>query len=154
MTIGEVAESVGVGVETIRFYEREGLIPEPPRRSSGYRQYEPSAVNRGYELFSQELGMFAERFLFEDLDRELDGMGPEELHAFVRSVAMEVGLRMVDMSDDETREFILKHAERVGLRVEPAPTHQHPIAVRLEVLHRRVQGIGVLVDTEDVKVRP
>ena len=37
---------MGVGVETIRFYERKGLIQEPPRRSSGYRQYEASAVRR------------------------------------------------------------------------------------------------------------
>ena len=44
MTIGEVARSVGIGVETIRFYERKGLIHEPPRRTSGYRQYEAGAV--------------------------------------------------------------------------------------------------------------
>lgn len=46
MTIGEVARSVGIGVETIRFYERKGLIHEPPRRASGYRQYETGAVKR------------------------------------------------------------------------------------------------------------
>ncbi len=46
MTIGEVARSVGIGVETIRFYERKGLIDEPQRRASGYRQYEPDAVRR------------------------------------------------------------------------------------------------------------
>ena len=46
MTIGEVASSVGVGVETIRFYERKGLVREPPRRPSGYRQYEPSVIRR------------------------------------------------------------------------------------------------------------
>ncbi len=46
MTIGRVAQAAAVGVETVRFYEREGLIPEPPRRSSGYRQYPPSTVAR------------------------------------------------------------------------------------------------------------
>ena len=46
MRIGEIAQSVGIGVETIRFYERKGLIREPPRRSSGYRQYEAGAVRR------------------------------------------------------------------------------------------------------------
>ena len=46
LTIGQVAGRAGVGVETVRFYEREGLIPEPPRTPSGYRQYAPDAVVR------------------------------------------------------------------------------------------------------------
>lgn len=46
LTIGEVAKAARVGVETIRFYEREGLIAEPPRRRSGYRQYPPDTVRR------------------------------------------------------------------------------------------------------------
>lgn len=45
-TIGKVARMSGVGIETIRFYEREGLIPEPPRRDSGYRQYPPTVIER------------------------------------------------------------------------------------------------------------
>lgn len=32
LSIGEVAKEAGVGVETVRFYEREGLVPEPGRR--------------------------------------------------------------------------------------------------------------------------
>ena len=46
LTIGQLAQRAGVGVETIRFYEREGLIAEPPRRPSGYRDYAPEAVTR------------------------------------------------------------------------------------------------------------
>ena len=46
LTIGQVARSAGVGVETVRFYEREGLLDEPPRRPSGYRQYGESIVGR------------------------------------------------------------------------------------------------------------
>jgi MerR family copper efflux transcriptional regulator len=46
LSIGEVARSAGVGVETVRFYEREGLVPEPARRPSGYRQYPPDTVRR------------------------------------------------------------------------------------------------------------
>ncbi len=46
MTIGRVARLAQVGVETIRFYEREGLIKEPPRRVSGYRQYPADTVDR------------------------------------------------------------------------------------------------------------
>jgi MerR family transcriptional regulator, copper efflux regulator len=46
LTIGKLAGLAGVGVETIRFYEREKLIAEPPRRESGYREYPPDTVAR------------------------------------------------------------------------------------------------------------
>jgi len=46
LTIGQLAQRAGVGVETIRFYEREGLILEPPRRPSGYRDYPLETVAR------------------------------------------------------------------------------------------------------------
>jgi Hg(II)-responsive transcriptional regulator len=44
LTIGDVARRAGVGVETVRFYERQGLLDEPERRASGYRQYDEEAV--------------------------------------------------------------------------------------------------------------
>ena len=46
MKIGEVARQSDVGVETIRYYEREGLLAEPERKPSGYRQYDESVVAR------------------------------------------------------------------------------------------------------------
>ncbi|MGH9784812.1 MAG: MerR family DNA-binding protein [Terriglobia bacterium] len=46
LTIGKVARLTEVGIETIRFYEREGLIADPPRKESGYRQYGPGTVSR------------------------------------------------------------------------------------------------------------
>jgi len=46
MKIGKVAKLSDVGVETIRYYEREGLLAEPQRRPSGYRQYDESVVAR------------------------------------------------------------------------------------------------------------
>ncbi len=39
LTIGELARQAGVNVETVRYYERRGLLDEPPRTPSGYRQY-------------------------------------------------------------------------------------------------------------------
>ena len=45
LTISQIARLTDVPVATIRFYERTGLIAEPPRRASGYRQYPPEAVN-------------------------------------------------------------------------------------------------------------
>lgn len=46
LTIGQVARRAGIGVETVRFYERRGLIEEPPRKESGYRQYPEEVVSR------------------------------------------------------------------------------------------------------------
>lgn len=39
MTIGKLAAAEGVGVETVRFYQRRGLLARPERRGSGYREY-------------------------------------------------------------------------------------------------------------------
>ncbi|MCA9102620.1 MAG: heavy metal-responsive transcriptional regulator [Planctomycetales bacterium] len=46
LKIGEVAKQSGVGIETIRYYEREGLLAEPRRRPSGYREYDESVIAR------------------------------------------------------------------------------------------------------------
>ena len=46
MKIGEVAKRSGVGIETIRYYEREGLLATPERRPSGYRQYDEVVLAR------------------------------------------------------------------------------------------------------------
>lgn len=46
VTIGTVARQAGVGVDTIRYYEREGLLPPPRRRASGYRDYGAGVVER------------------------------------------------------------------------------------------------------------
>lgn len=46
LTIGKVAQGAGVGVETVRFYERKGLLEEPPRNDSGYRQYPHDTIIR------------------------------------------------------------------------------------------------------------
>jgi DNA-binding transcriptional MerR regulator len=42
--IGEVAEQAGVNVETLRYYERRGLLPEPPRGEGGHREYGADAI--------------------------------------------------------------------------------------------------------------
>ncbi len=46
LTIGRVARLAGVGVETIRFYEREGLVVVPPRAAFGYRHYPQETLAR------------------------------------------------------------------------------------------------------------
>ena len=57
LTIGQLAEKVNVNVETIRYYERRGLMPEPPRSESGYRNYPQDSVARiRFIIHAKELG--------------------------------------------------------------------------------------------------
>lgn len=46
LKIGQLASRAGVNIDTVRYYERAGLLPEPPRRPSGYRAYDDGAVRR------------------------------------------------------------------------------------------------------------
>lgn len=46
LKIGEVAREAGVSVDTVRYYERRGLLPVAARRPSGYRTFGPAAVLR------------------------------------------------------------------------------------------------------------
>lgn len=46
ITIGKLAHSAGVNIQTIRFYQRRGLISAPPRPIGGVRRYSPDAVAR------------------------------------------------------------------------------------------------------------
>lgn len=46
MRIGEVADAVGVPTQTLRFYERKGLLPQPRRGTNGYREYDASTIAR------------------------------------------------------------------------------------------------------------
>jgi DNA-binding transcriptional MerR regulator len=46
LRVAELAGAVGVAPDTIRYYERAGLLPPPARTSAGYRAYDPGAVDR------------------------------------------------------------------------------------------------------------
>ena len=68
LTISKVAASAGVNVQTLRYYERRGILAEPARSPSGYRQYEPEAVTRiRFIKRAQELG-----FTLEEISELLD----------------------------------------------------------------------------------
>jgi MerR family transcriptional regulator, copper efflux regulator len=57
LTIGEVAERAKVHLETLRYYERRGLVASPPRSSANYRLYPKDAVRRvRFIKRAQELG--------------------------------------------------------------------------------------------------
>ncbi len=56
-TISKVAKEIGINIETVRFYERKGLIKQPAKPLQGYRQYPTETVDRiRFIKRSQELG--------------------------------------------------------------------------------------------------
>lgn len=71
MRIGELSERLGLNPRTIRFYETTGILPEPPRTPSGYRDYDESDVERvRFIRLAQSLGFsldeIAEVLAFRD----------------------------------------------------------------------------------------
>ena len=57
LTIGRLAKQAGVNLETVRFYERRGLLPRPPRSASGYRLFPIETARRlRFIRRAQELG--------------------------------------------------------------------------------------------------
>ena len=84
MRIGQVANRAGVNVETLRYYERRGLLPEPARAASGYRRYPDDSVQVvRFIKRAQQLGFSLSEI--EDLLR-LAGGGPQSCRE-VRALA-------------------------------------------------------------------
>lgn len=79
MRIGELARGAGVNLQTIRFYEREGLLPKPERTVSGYRTYHESDLERlMFIRRNQQLGFtLAEIKQLIQLHSVLASMGPK-----------------------------------------------------------------------------
>lgn len=75
MRTTQAARSAGVNAQTLRYYERRGLLPDPPRTSSGYRSYGPETVRIvRFVKRVQELGFSLDQA--EELLHLADG-GPE-----------------------------------------------------------------------------
>jgi len=57
LTVSQLAKQAGVNAQTIRYYEREGLLPKPPRTAGGYRAFPPDSARRvRFIKRAQELG--------------------------------------------------------------------------------------------------
>ncbi len=104
MTIGKVADVVGVGVETIRFYERRKLIDQPPRpREGGYRIYSDETVRRLHFIRrAQELG-FSLKEISELLElRDADGPSADASNVRQRAITK---LHDVDQKINQLRQI-------------------------------------------------
>jgi MerR family copper efflux transcriptional regulator len=86
LTIGQVAKKAGVNIQTIRYYERRNLLPEPSRGESGYRHYEEETVRHiRFIRNAKELG-FSLKEIGELLSLRLD---PGGMSAAVKELAKE-----------------------------------------------------------------
>ncbi len=98
MFIGELADRSGVGVETVRFYEREGLLQVPPRTGGGYRIYDVHAVRRvRFILRAKDLGFtLAETKELLDL-RVTDPKACGDVEATARAKIADVEARIQEL---------------------------------------------------------
>jgi MerR family copper efflux transcriptional regulator len=115
ITIGRLAKEAGVNIDTIRYYERHGLLPRAARRESGYREYAPADVARlSFIRRAKELG-----FSLTDIS-ELLSLS-QNRHNGVRGVKRKAEERLADV---ERKIAALKRVQR-GLKtlIDACPGH-------------------------------
>jgi DNA-binding transcriptional MerR regulator len=98
LPIGQVAQRAGVGIQTVRYYERRGLLPPPLRRPSGHRVYAPETVTtlRAVKV-AQRLGFTLAEV--EEILRLSTGtrQRSDDLHTRLRQKLQEVAARISDL---------------------------------------------------------
>lgn len=109
MQIGEIARSVGLATSAIRFYEEKGLLPEPDRTASGYRDYDPSVVDRLQFIRAGQAVGLTLRELSQVLDIRDHGESP------CRHVAELLNDRIFEV-DQRISDLRALRSELVGLR--------------------------------------
>jgi DNA-binding transcriptional MerR regulator len=99
LKIGEVSRQTGVGIETLRFYEKSGLLDKPARTYSGYRMYSSDVLDRiSFIKRAQVLG-----FSLDEIKKVIDdarrGHSPcDEVREIVRMRLEELDQRMQEMA--------------------------------------------------------
>jgi Hg(II)-responsive transcriptional regulator len=98
LTIGQLADAAGVNVQTVRYYERRGLLPEPPRTAAGYRTYPASDVARiGFIRRAQGLG-FTLKEIEELLSLRMDpGTTPAQVRGRVEEKIADVEQKLAEL---------------------------------------------------------
>src|SRR5215203_6021640 len=93
LKIGEVAKLSGVGIEALRFYEKNGLLDRPGRTYSGYRMYDESVLERLSFIKKAQLLGFTLDEIRELIDHKRHGENPCE------HVRTKVKTRLTDLSE-------------------------------------------------------
>lgn len=113
LTIGELAALAGVGVETIRFYQRKGLAPEPPRRAGAIRRYGTTDVERlRFVKSAQSLGFSLDEVA--ELLRLEDGAHCKEASFLAESKLSDIRRKLAELSRMEAALSGLVKACHVG----------------------------------------
>ena len=99
LTIGKLARAGDVGVETVRFYEKTGLLDEPPRSSSGYRQYPPEAVSRLRFIRRAKAVGFSLSEIKELLELRASRQNAGSVKAVAEARIDEIDLRLVELKE-------------------------------------------------------
>lgn len=122
LTIGELARRAGVGVETVRFYERQGLVPPPPRTGSGYRQYPEDTVARlRFIQRAKELG-FSLREIDELISlRVVPDASCAEVRAHAEAKIADIDARLHDLARMRASLARLVDACGAGANGSPCP---------------------------------
>lgn len=102
LTIGKLADAAGVNIETVRYYERRGLLDEPPRAPSGYRQYSMEDLWRlQFIARGKQLGFTLKEI--GELLGERDGRSASDVVAAARAKIDAVDAKVRELTDIRTR---------------------------------------------------
>jgi MerR family mercuric resistance operon transcriptional regulator len=119
LTIGQLARAAGVPPSTIRYYERSGLLRQPPRSTSNYRLYRVEDVYRvRFIRAAQVTG-----FILDDVDELLRPSSCRNVQRRIESRLEDVSARMKE----------LRHVQRV-LKASLATCHEHEPTGRCGVI--------------------
>ncbi len=126
-TIGKLAKKANVNLETIRYYERRGLLPEPPRNKSGHRQYSMEEVKRTQFIKRCQALGFSLKEISELLSLKVKpGTTCGDIKARAETKIADVEKRIVDL--EKIREALLRMSSKC---IGKGPVGQCPILEEL-----------------------
>ena len=105
--IGDVAKAAGVGVETVRFYEREGLLDQPLKPQRGWREYDERALAQlGRVRLAQQMGLTLKDI--KELKAYAQGSQPKFCEHVRDTVAARLARIEAELAALETKRVLLK----------------------------------------------
>jgi Hg(II)-responsive transcriptional regulator len=113
LTRSQVAKASNVNIETIRYYERRGLISEPPRTESGYRMFSQEVIKDiQFIKRTQELGFTLEEIkkLLTTSHSDDEKFDSEEVYRFAISKVQEIETKIKDLT--QMKAFLEDLAEK------------------------------------------
>ncbi|WP_028609134.1 MerR family transcriptional regulator [Paenibacillus harenae] len=130
LTMSQVAKASGVNIETVRYYERRGLIAEPPRNASGYRMYSSDVVEDiRFIKSAQDLGFLLEEMKpLLSLNKGIDDYPIEDMYRFAKAKIQEVEEKISQLVRFKMLLLeVTKHPESSL----PLPKNQCPVIKRI-----------------------